>query len=978
MRQKLIIGLSIAVVLFVGFITTYTFSLKLKEGATSSSTLTASVAEALQLQLNVGWSRFSPQGGQNVIYVSSSQGNDNNDGLSQLTPVKTLAKGQSLIRSNHSDWMVLRRGDVWDESFGTWTRSGTSADNPVVVSSYGAGDRPLVNVRNGESAIALKNAGVNNFAMIGIHIRSYQEQNKKQEKGVSLPGNYQNIYLDDMFIEGFTGNVVTETCETCVRKNLVITHSIIANAYNPEGNASGIFITSTDGIKVEDSIFYHNGWNNGNVSYDSTARKTAATQFNQGLYLSHNNTANTIVRNNIIADTANGGVWLRRGGLAENNFFVHNTNALLVAIGPNTVRNNVIVEGVNNIDGDKVGGIETKPTNTGTVFENNLIVNAAKNTGSAFKAVGSFDFGYGEDYAKSLITRYSFTFKNNTIYNAGVGMNVGTRSVAGGDILGNTFIEKRNQAAVPVGYAPVGACADLGGGGLHLTVAGNTFYCANSTNKYVVTNVPKTFADFSTAVGDTTNKESDVTFADPNRSINNYVSGGYDAFVQGLLNQSVDHWNEKFAAASLNAYFRDAFKVTSKPIDPNDGKDPEGTTTPPITGIKSTITVLSPNGGETITVGDTVNVTWKSTALSADSMVRISLYKGVELVSTLATVANSGSYSWKVGERPEGFDYSIRVTATLSDTIKDNSDKPFMIKKLALPEPKITLVSPNGNENYTVGDTVNIVWNSSISDRGDRIRISLYKAGQQVSTLVTDAANSGSYSWKVGDRETASDFKIRVTSVNKPTIYDESDSAFTITKPLPPSITVQSPNGGEAWSIGDVVQIRWSTVSMPSTGTVRISLYKAGAQVSTLVDGYANTGSFNWNIADRPTGSDYTIRVTSTSDTTIKDESNATFTINPAPQPSITVTSPNGGETIKIGSTVPITWTSTRVSNNVRISLYKNGAYVKTIASDVANNGSYSWTVGSETATVGYAIRVTSSSDDQLRDMSNGTFTISK
>ncbi len=973
MRQKLIIGLSIAVVLFVGFITTYTFSLKLKEGAVPSSSLTASVAEALQLQLNVGWSRFSPQGGQNVIYVSSSQGNDNNDGLSQLTPVKTLAKGQSLIRSNHSDWMVLRRGDVWDESFGTWTRSGTSADNPVVISSYGTGPRPLVNVRNGQSALALRNAGVNNFAMIGIHIRSYQEKNKKQEKGISLPGNYQNIYLDDMFIEGFTGNVVTETCETCVRKNLVITHSIIANAYNPEGNASGIFITSTDGIKVEDSIFYHNGWNNGNVSYDPTARRTAATEFNQGLYLSHNNTANTIVRNNVIADTANGGVWLRRGGLAENNFFVRNTNALLVAIGPNTVRNNVIVEGVNNIDGNKVGGIETKPTNTGTVFENNLIVNSAKNTGSGFKAVGSFDFGYGEDYAKSLITRYSFTFKNNTIYNAGVGLNVGTRSIAGGDILGNIFIEKRDQAPVPTGYAPVGACSDLGGGGLHLTVAGNTFYCPNSTNKFVITNVPKTFSEYSTAVGDTTNREADVTFADPNRSINNYVSGGYDAFVRGLLNQSIDRWDEKFSAASLNTYFREAFKTKSKTDNP---KEPDGTTTPPTK--PSSITLLTPNGGETISIGDTVNVTWKSTELPADSTVRISLYKGVELVSTLATVTNSGSYSWQVGERPEGFDYSIRVTSTKSDMLKDNSDRPFMINKLAPPETKITVTSPNGNENVTVGSTVNITWSSLTFDKDAHVRISLYKAGVQVSTIVADTYNYGTYTWTVGDRETASDYKIRITSISKPTVYDESDLVFTITKPLPPSITVQSPNGGEAWSIGDAVQIRWSTVSLPSTATVRISLYKAGVQVSTLVDSYANVGVFNWNIADRPTGSDYTVRVTSTSDTTIKDESNATFTINPAPQPSITVTSPNGGETIKIGSTVPISWTSTRVSNNVRISLYKNGTYVKTIASDVANNGSYSWTVGSETATSGYAIRVTSSADDQLRDMSNGTFTITK
>ena len=62
----------------------------------------------------------------------------------------------------------------------------------------------------------------------------------------------------------------------------------------------------------------------------------------------------------------------------------------------------------------------------------------------------------------------------------------------------------------------------------------------------------------------------------------------------------------------------------------------------------------------------------------------------------------------------------------------------------------------------------------------------------------------------------------------------------------------------------------------------------------------------------RDTGSDYRVSVQSISQPTVKDMSNNYFTIAPeTTTPTITVTSPNGGETLKRGNTYTVSWSYT-------------------------------------------------------------------
>lgn len=90
--------------------------------------------------------------------------------------------------------------------------------------------------------------------------------------------------------------------------------------------------------------------------------------------------------------------------------------------------------------------------------------------------------------------------------------------------------------------------------------------------------------------------------------------------------------------------------------------------------------------------------------------------------------------------------------------------------------------------------------------------------------------------------------------------------------------------------------------------------------------------------------------------------------------PSVTVVSPNGGESLPGGSVRNITWTSSNVAN-VRIEYtLDGGANWTVIVSDLASTGSFAWTLPT-TSTSAARVRV-SDMASTATDQSDGTFTI--
>jgi len=167
------------------------------------------------------------------------------------------------------------------------------------------------------------------------------------------------------------------------------------------------------------------------------------------------------------------------------------------------------------------------------------------------------------------------------------------------------------------------------------------------------------------------------------------------------------------------------------------------------------------------------------------------------------------------------------------------------------------------------------------------------------------------------------------------------------------SITVTSPNGGQDWAIGSTQNITWTSSSV--SGDVTLKLYRGGTDLGRI-DASAvpySPGTYSWTIAASlpngtpvTPGSNYKVMVRSTA--TVNDLSNANFTISSPPGgATITVDSPNGGQNWQIGSTHNITWSSSSVSGDVTLKLYRGGTDLGRIDASTkpVSPGTYSWTI---------------------------------
>ncbi|KPQ43809.1 MAG: Ser-Thr-rich glycosyl-phosphatidyl-inositol-anchored membrane family protein, partial [Candidatus Methanoperedens nitroreducens] len=304
-----------------------------------------------------------------------------------------------------------------------------------------------------------------------------------------------------------------------------------------------------------------------------------------------------------------------------------------------------------------------------------------------------------------------------------------------------------------------------------------------------------------------------------------------------------------------------------------------------VNAIVPSIKVAYPNGGEKWIRGTTQMIKWNSTG-SPGTYVKIELLKaGVLNRVIISSTLNDGSHPWLIPvTQAWGTDYKIRITSTTNPVYSDTSDNNFTI-----PAPSFSVVSPNGGEKWIRGTTQTIKWNSTESP-GSYIKIELLKAGVLNRVIISSTLNDGSHPWLIPATQIPGvDYKVKITSTINASNSDTSDNNFIIPAP---SITVASPNGGENWRRGTTQTIKWSSSGSPGS-YVKIELLKAGVLNRVIISSTLNDGSHPWLIpATQAWGTDYKIRITSTTNPLYSDTSDNSFTI---PVPSFSVVSPNGG-----------------------------------------------------------------------------------
>ena len=232
-------------------------------------------------------------------------------------------------------------------------------------------------------------------------------------------------------------------------------------------------------------------------------------------------------------------------------------------------------------------------------------------------------------------------------------------------------------------------------------------------------------------------------------------------------------------------------------------------------------TVTGPNGGEYFYRGDTMDITWTTSAPGGS--VRLELLKGNSPVTIIAmTAANNGHATWTIPFGIAKSDrYRVRVTSTGLERPSDVSDGYFEIG-----DPSMAVTYPNNSTvTWKRGGIYNITWTNT-GEPGPRVRIDLYKGSSRKYSVSKSAPNTGTCTFLVpANAVPGSDYRVCVASLHHPDYMDFSDQPFTISSETLPGckIEVVTPSGDPTSSDPAVVgssEVCFTGVN-PGTLTVR-------------------------------------------------------------------------------------------------------------------------------------------------------------
>ncbi len=188
-------------------------------------------------------------------------------------------------------------------------------------------------------------------------------------------------------------------------------------------------------------------------------------------------------------------------------------------------------------------------------------------------------------------------------------------------------------------------------------------------------------------------------------------------------------------------------------------------------------------------------------------------------------------------------------------------------------------------------------------------------------------------------------------------------------------LRLTAPNGGETWAEQSNQTITWeSSGNVASTVHLHYST-DGGSTWDEITTSTANNGTYTWTLPNFiETQSACKIKVSTGQ---YADESDDTFTISAEPN-TLTLTSPNGGETWAEQTTHDITWNrSGDVGNYVSLHYSLDaGATWTQIISSTPNDGSHPWTLPSVTEDQAACRVKVASTTTSFADTSDGTLTI--
>ncbi|HEV8607732.1 MAG TPA: PKD domain-containing protein [Tepidisphaeraceae bacterium] len=543
-----------------------------------------------------GWTAVTPSADSRVIYVSNSSGNDANSGLTASAPLKTIPAGIAMLRSGMPDWLLLKRGDSWvGEGLSSWSKSGRSAQEPMLISSYGStGARPILKT-GAYNGIYAQNVPVNYLSIIGLDFYANTRDplspdfvNTDGGTGIRWMVASKDLLIEDTVVRGYTTNVFISPELSGPITNVKIRRSMILDSYATVGHSAGALLGGLDGLLLEGNVFDHNGWNENIVD-------APADKFNHNIYIVSNNTG-VVVKDNIIANAASHGLQARSGGQISGNIFLNNPIDLSFGMANGSaetsggvsgfIKDNIFA-GSRDIDGSLRGYVmeigNLKPG--GTIVSGNIMVGDAKSLSPAIQ----ISEGVYLSAPSGNTGVNDLTIENNVLYNWASAIWVDSRLVPGttGALGLNNLTVRNNDFQKTSDPQIITHSAVFKLAQEHFS--GNRYYSTQpASNWFSVTAVPTSFTAWK-ATYEPTAANTQVAYPDSTRTIGSYNAslGGlasFSGYITEARKQSKVNWRTAYASAAVADYFQHGYNasvpaVIATPTSPLQTSEAGGTAT---------------------------------------------------------------------------------------------------------------------------------------------------------------------------------------------------------------------------------------------------------------------------------------------------------------------------------------------------------------------------------------------------------------
>ena len=253
-----------------------------------------------------------------TTYYVATDGSDSNDGLSEETAWKTMAKVNS-VNFNPADLILFKRGERWNEALSIL--SSGSEDDPIIFGAYGEGTRPVI-YTNTKACINIEDKE---------HIIIKDFELKDAERGVWITGDANGyIKLNNLVIHDVTNhngisikereNILIEDCKIydCSKGNGIC-------AYN-EGLKKWTMLANHN-ITVKNCTIYNNCKNGvyiaGHNAYisNNTIHSNGITKYYHNIYLIGEN--GIVEHNELYSSPAGDGFRYEGGHLKIRYNYVH-------------------------------------------------------------------------------------------------------------------------------------------------------------------------------------------------------------------------------------------------------------------------------------------------------------------------------------------------------------------------------------------------------------------------------------------------------------------------------------------------------------------------------------------------------------------------------------------------------------------------------------------------------------------------------